>query len=110
MIKIIGGNEMELDISKLEFEERVDNEFLGTTTLYFIGPKDLISDKYPEVESTEIMIEFNTNNPHGQYPEIMISPTKDGMDYDWNYAYVDDPDVVKRLIGIGLSGGKGKRE
>lgn len=112
MIKIIGGNETDLDIAKLEFEERVDNEFLGTTTLYFIGPKDLIGDKYPEAESTEIMVEFRTGNPRGQYPEIMISPTKDGMDYDWNYAYIDDPDVVKRLIriGIGLSGGKEKQE
>lgn len=110
MIKIIGGNEMDLDISKLEFEERVDSEVYGTTILYFIGPKELISYKHPEAESAEIMIEFNTNNPHGQYPEITISPTKGGRDYDWYYAYIDDPDLVKRLIEIGLSGGKEKNE
>lgn len=103
MIRILGGKEIELDISELVLEERVDSEVFGFTTLYFIGPKELINDKYPEAESTKISVEFDTGDPYGPYLDIMISPTKDGEDYNWNYLYIDDPDVVKKLIEIGLS-------
>lgn len=95
---------MTIDISKLEFEERVDSEVYGTTTLYFIGPKELLGDEYPEAESAEIRVEFDTNNllDSDFYPTTMISPTKDGLDYDWNDLYIDDAAVVRELINIGL--------
>ena len=103
MIKIVGDKELDIDISDLELEERYDSELYKTTTLFFIGPKEILNDKYPEAESTEISVEFITEDPYKLYPEIMISPTKDGEDYDWNYLYIDDPDVVNKLISIGLN-------
>lgn len=103
MTRILGGKEIKLNISELVLEERVDSEVFGFTTLYFIGPKELINDKYPEAESTEISVEFDTDNPYGPYLDIMISPTKDGEDYDWSYLYIDDSGIVSKLIEIGLS-------
>ena len=103
MIKIVGDRELNIDISDLELEERYYSELYKTTTLFFIGPKEILNDKYPEAESTEISVEFITDGPYKRYPEIMISPTKGGEDYEWNYLYIDDPDIVNKLISIGLN-------
>ena len=97
---------MVLDISKLTFEERVYSEFFDTTFLYFIAPRELISDKYPEAESARIRIEVDNYDPYGPYYEIMISPTKDGIDYDWRCLYTREQDTVRKLIDIGFNQGK----
>lgn len=93
---------MNINISKLEFEERVDSTILGEVTLYFIGPKELIADKYPEAESATILVNFLADEPHAFYPNIMFSPTKDGKDYDWDDLYIENYEIVKELIRIGL--------
>ena len=103
MTKIVGDKELDIDISDLKLEERYYSELYKTTTLFFIGPKEILNYKYPEAESTEISVEFITEDPYKLYPEIMISPTKDGEDYEWNYLYIDDPDIVNKLISIGLN-------
>ena len=75
--------------NRIWFEERYDNEELGTTTLYFVAPKEMLNGKYPEAETMEISIELPTNNMEARYATVMFSPTKyyeEGecyTDYDW---------------------------
>ena len=83
---------MDIDISKIKFEEDYDNELFDEHTLYFIAPKDLVKDKYPEAEHSTISLELTTRT-------IMISPTKDGMDYDWSDIELDN-DTIDRLIAL----------
>ena len=74
---------MKLDISKIEFEEAYDNTPFEEYTLYFIAPRDLVKDKYPEAEHSTISLELTTRT-------TMISPTKNGMDYDWSDIKLDN--------------------
>ena len=92
-----------LDLTKLTFEEYNINPTFGTTTVYFVGPKELLGDKYSEAEHATVLLEFNTNNPYGAYPEIMISPTKEGYDYDWSYVYIENLSKINNFINTGLS-------
>ena len=81
---------MKLDISKIKFEEDYDNAPFEEYTLYFIAPRDLVKNKYPEAEHSTISLELTTRT-------TMISPTKDGVDYDW-YDIELDNDTIDRLI------------
>lgn len=81
-----------LDISKIEFEEAYDNTPFKEYTLYFIAPRDLVKDKYPEAEHSTISLELTTRT-------TMISPTKDGIDYDWSDIELDN-DTMDRLIAL----------
>lgn len=83
---------MNIDISKIKFEEAYDNAPFEEFTLYFIAPKDLVKDKYPEAEYSTISLELTTRT-------TMISPTKNGMDYDWSDIKLDD-DTMDRLIRL----------
>lgn len=83
---------MKLDISKIEFEEAYDNTPFEEYTLYFIAPRDLVKDKYPEAEHSTISLELTTRT-------TMISPTKNGMDYDWSDIKLDN-DTIDRLIAL----------
>ena len=77
----------------IEFEERYDNEELGTTTLYFIAPKEMLkklipTNDYPEAISMEISIEFPTEHIESHYADVCVSPTKEEIEgcteeYDW---------------------------
>lgn len=81
-----------LDISKIDFEEAYDNAQLKEHTLYFIAPRDLVKDKYPEAEHSTISLELTTRT-------AMISPTKNGTDYDWSDLKLDN-DTMDRLIAL----------
>jgi hypothetical protein len=83
---------MKLDISKIEFEEAYDNEPFEEYTLYFIAPRDLVKDKHPEAAHSTISLELRTRT-------AMISPTKDGTDYDWSDIKLDN-DTIDRLIAL----------
>lgn len=83
---------MDIDISKIKFEEAYDNAPFDEYTLYFIAPKDLVKDKYPEAEHSTISLELTTRT-------AMISPTKNGMDYDWFDIELDN-DTMDRLIAL----------
>lgn len=83
---------MDIDISKIKFEEAYDNAPFEEYTLYFIAPKDLVKDKYPEAEHSTISLELRTRT-------VMISPTKNGMDYDWYNIELDD-DTIDKLIAL----------
>ena len=81
---------MDIDISKIKFEEAYDNAQFEECTLYFIAPKDLVKDKYPEAEHYTISLELTTRT-------AMISPTKNGIDYDWSDVELDN-DTIDKLI------------
>lgn len=55
---------MNLDISKVKFEEAYDNTPFEEYTLYFIAPKDLVKDKHPEADHSTISLELRTRTAH----------------------------------------------
>lgn len=83
---------IKLDISKIEFEEAYDDALFEEYILYFIAPKDLVKDKYPEAEHSTISLELTTRT-------AMISPTKNGMDYDWSDIELDN-DTMDKLLAL----------
>lgn len=91
---------MNIDISKFEFEELVEGAF-GSTVLYFIAPKELVAEKHPEAEHATISIEWNDSDKEMDNYSVMISPTKDGEDYDWIPFKLDVSDI-KKLVASGL--------
>lgn len=82
---------------EIEFEESYVDEYYETITLYFIGPKEMIARNYPEAESTEILVEFPINSPHSEHATVMISPTKDGSDYDWSNICLPEDEIDKLI-------------
>lgn len=92
------------DVSKVEFEEKHENDVYGTTTLYFIAPKEWLEDLFPEADYTEISVEYPIDRPEAIYATIMMSPTqvgKDGdfEDYDW-FDIVMLPSEVEQLMEL----------
>ena len=93
---------------RIKFDERHDNEDYGTTTLYFIAPKEMLKEfiqtnDYPEVVSMEISIEFPTEHIEADYANVLVSPTREDEngteDYDWYD--VDIPnDEIEGLIKL----------
>ena len=75
--------------SRIYLEEIYESEEHGTTTLYFIAPKEMLDGKYPNAEHTEICIEFPTNKPEAHYSSVRFSPSRYDeekqafTDYDW---------------------------
>lgn len=92
----------------ISFEEAVINAASKTKSLYFIGPKEILDDKYKkdtDVESAEILIEYplaaDTVEEAAEEAVVSISPTKevDGVstDFDWYEVYLDAT-TIKALI------------
>ena len=100
-------------ISQIEFEEIYVCEELGTTTLYFIAPKEMLDGRYPGATSMEISVEFPTACPEARHASCECSPTryekKSGCytDYDWfdvDMSYEDIEkmfDIYRKSIEIG---------
>ena len=87
---------MKVDISKIEFEERYIDT-VGNICLYFIAPKELVSDKFPEAEHSTISIIYHTSDMYIDNCFTEISPTKDGSDYDWSHIDLEKDDI-RQLI------------
>ena len=79
------------------FEERYDDTELNTTTLYFTAPVELLAGKYSEAESMEISVEFPTDKPEAKCARVMVSPTKDGSDYDWCDVNISRGEIEKLI-------------
>ena len=90
---------MDIDISKFEFEERFESA-LGYTVLYFIAPKDLVADRYPEAEHATVCIEWSDSDKEMDNYSVTISPTKDGEDYDWTPFELDADDVEQLIAKV----------
>lgn len=95
---------------QIVFDERYDDEESETTTLYFIAPKEMLSEygyNYPEAVSAEISIELPMGTLLAERACVGISPTDaDGSNYDWND--IELPyDIVNELIKLAeKNGGK----
>ena len=87
-----------IDSQKIQFEEKHVSDD-GMTTLFFTAPKDFLNGQYPEAESSEIRVEFPTNNPEPTCASVAFSPTKDGEDYDWNDVDFSN-DEFERLLAL----------
>lgn len=76
-----------LDKNLIQFEERYDSEEYETTTLYFICPKKMLKQEYPEAMMATLSIECPTNCIEAATANCVISPTKEDRggltDYDW---------------------------
>lgn len=89
---------------RIVFDERYDSDAYGTTTLYFVAPKEIlktmIGKDYPEAVSMEISVEFPTDHIEAGKAYVCASPTNEnGEDYDW--WDVDMPyDEIEALIEL----------
>ena len=87
---------MKVDISKIEFEESyIDTD--GNIVLYFIAPKELVSDKFPEAEHSTISIIYHAYDKDLDNCFTEISPTTDGLDYEWSLIDLEKDDI-RQLI------------
>lgn len=89
--------------TRIVFEEKAVSEEYGTTTLYFLAPKEMLNGKYPEAEHMTISVEFPTATPEACFAKVMFSPAKDGEDYDWFDADLSYEDISE-LINRGIKG------
>lgn len=95
------------DVSKVVFEDRYTNDGWGTTTLYFIAPKEWLGDRWSEAVHAEISLEFPLAHQEPAYTTAMISPTMKVdddcySDYDWvdlELSYED----IDRLMNLAAS-------
>ena len=94
--------------NRIKFDERYDSEVYGTTTLYFIAPKEMLktfipTNDYPDAISMEISIEFPTNHVEANYANVCVSPTREDEngteDYDWHDANIPH-DEIEGLIKL----------
>ena len=86
---------MTINISEVKYEETFVGLY-GDITHYFIAPKKLIEDNYPDCDHATISIE---RDDRGGYT-CMISPTVDNLDYDWKYFDLDNEcaDALMELV------------
>lgn len=79
--------EIKIDLGKfkdqIKYEETVKYETRNVVVHYFIAPKELLDDKYPEAEHACLMFEDYLDDETGLEYRAALSPTKDGEDYDW---------------------------
>lgn len=91
-----------IDIN-FSYDESHVSDAYGTTTGYFMIDKNFLDElrprQYPEAEHGEISVEYPTEHPEASVATVMVSPTKEGGDYDWTD--VDLPsEIIEVLINI----------
>ena len=64
----------DFDVKKVTLEEQYKSDAYETMTLYFIAPKEWLSDLYPDIVHTEISIEYPLNCPEASAATVMVSP------------------------------------
>ncbi len=86
---------MTINISEIKYEETYVGLY-GDFTYYFTAPKKLVEDNYPDCEHATISVE---RDGWGGYV-CMISPTADGIDYDWKGLDLDNEcvDALMELV------------
>ncbi len=87
---------MKIDISQIEFEERYIDT-VGNVALYFIAPKEFVSDKFPEAEHATISIIYHASDKDFDNCFTEISPTTDGSDYDWYHIDLEKDDIIQLI-------------
>ena len=76
---------MTINISEIKYEETFVGLY-GDVTHYFIAPKELVEDNYPDCDHATISIEGDGWSGY----TCMISPTAGSLDYDWKYFDLDN--------------------
>ena len=76
---------MTINISEIQYEETFVGLY-GDVTHYFIAPKELVEDNYPDCDHATISIEGDGWSGY----TCMISPTAGSLDYDWKYFDLDN--------------------
>ena len=103
--------------NRIKFDERYDSEDYGTTTLYFIAPKEMLKEfiptiDYPDAISMEISIEFPTNHVEADYANVYVSPTREDEngteEYDWHDVNIPH-DEIEGLIKLAKTSNYEKR-
>ena len=86
---------MTINMSEIKYEETYVGLY-GDFTYYFTAPKKLVEDNYPDCEHATISVE---RDGWGGYL-CMISPTADGIDYDWKDLDLDNEcaDALMELV------------
>ena len=86
---------MTINISEIQYEETFVGLY-GDVTHYFIAPKKLVEDNYPDCDHATISIE---EDGRGGYT-CMISPTAGSLDYDWKYFDLDNEcaDALMKMV------------
>lgn len=86
---------MTINISEIKYEETFVGLY-GDFTHYFIAPKELVKNSHPDCEHATISVE---RDGCGGYI-CMISPTADGIDYDWKDFSLDSEcvDALMELV------------
>ena len=89
--------------ARISYEESYVSSAYETTTGYFTIDKSLLEElrpgQYPETEHGELSVEYPTERPEVNMTTVMVSPTKDGSDYDWadvNLSY----EIIEDLISV----------
>ena len=94
--------------NRIKFDERYDSEDYGTTTLYFIAPKEMLKEfiptkSYPDAISMELSIEFPTNHVEADYANVYVSPTRENEnvieEYEWHDVNISN-DEIEGLIKL----------
>lgn len=71
----------------IKFEEMHVNNKYHTVTDYFLITKELLDELcpelYPSAEHGCISVEYPIGLAEARYCDVMISPTKGNMDYNW---------------------------
>ena len=100
-------DEVEIDFSKVTLDDvYIDKEY-GEVTYYFMAPKELTSDIYPDAVSSEISIAFPIGHDELSCAYVMMSPTRDEgdalVDYDWSDVSISETEFDKfmKIAGVG---------
>ena len=98
---------------RIEFDERYDADY-GSTTFYFMAPKDLLKyylpgKEFPEAVAMEISVECPTNEIEPYAAGVSASPTREYEDayedYDWYDIFISDEEIGE-LIDLALKKGE----
>ena len=89
--------------TQFTYEESYVNDTYGVTIGYFMIDKDFLEElrpgQYPEAEHGEISVEYPNDCPEASASTVVVSPTKDGIDYDWTD--IDLPcEIIEVLVNI----------
>lgn len=89
--------------TQFTYEESYVSNTYGTTIGYFMIDKNFLEElrpgQYPEAEHGEIYVEYPTVYPKASATIGMVSPTKDGRDYDWTDVVLPS-EIIEVLINI----------
>ena len=87
--------------NRIKFDRKYDDEDSGLTTLYFVAPKEMLSERgyeYPDAVLMEIRIEFPLNVIFAEHAYASISPINaDSLCYDWNDIYFPYDEIVELI-------------